>query len=246
MDRQRATGRLVEGAGVRDTAERIERLLRMDYETFVRSAFLLQGQADRFTASRPAERKETLAEVLGLRLYESLERRARDGARDSRGRIDRLQGEQENLLRELGREAEYREALDSAHAALAELTPHLDVLTARRAALQEERHRLEVQREEAQRLESDLQGALQQAQALDAQAQDARRRVEAYRAVLARRVEIEAGAAEREAVLQSPRSPGGGPGRPRRAGPGAAAAPARHRPGADPARDGPPPPAAAR
>ena len=193
---------LVEGAGVRDTAERIERLLRMDYETFVRSAFLLQGQADRFTASRPAERKETLAEVLGLRLYESLERRARDGARDSRGRIDRLQGEQENLLRELGREAEYREALDSAQAALAELTPHLEVLTARRAALQEERHRLDSQREEAQRLESDLRGALQQAQALDAQVQDARRRVEAYRAVLARRAEIEAGAAQRDAVLR--------------------------------------------
>ena len=192
---------LVEGAGVRDTAERIERLLRMDYETFVRSAFLLQGQADRFTASRPAERKETLAEVLGLRLYESLERRARDAARDNRGRIDRLQGEQDNLSRELGREAEYREALDSAQAALDELAPHLSDLAARRAALQEERHRLESQREEAQRLESDLRGALQQAQALDAQAQDARRRVEGYRAVLARRVEIEAGAAERESVL---------------------------------------------
>ncbi len=193
---------LVEGAGVRDTAERIERLLRMDYETFVRSAFLLQGQADRFTASRPAERKETLSEVLGLRLYESLERRARDAARDSRGRIDRLQGEQENLVGEVGREAEYREALTSAQAALGELAPHLAGLAARRAALQEERHRLDVQREEAQRLDVDLRGALQQAQALDAQAQDARRRVEAYRAVLARRVEIEAGAAEREAILR--------------------------------------------
>ena len=192
---------VVEGAGVRDTAERIERLLRMDYETFVRSAFLLQGQADRFTASRPAERKETLAEILGLRLYESLERRARESARDSRGRIDRLQGEQENLARELDREAEYREALGSAQAALAELAPHLAALAARRAALQEERHRLEAQRAEAQRLEGDLRGALQQAQALDAQAQDARRRVDAYHAVLARRAEIEAGAAERESVL---------------------------------------------
>ena len=192
---------LMEG-GVRETGERIKHLLRMDYETFVRSAFLLQGQADRFTASRPAERKETLAEILGLRLYESLERRAREAARDSKGRIDRLMGEQENLAREVGREAEYRDALDSAQAALAELAPHLAALAARRAALQEERHRLEGQREEAQRLEADLLSALQQAQALDAQAQDASRRVEAYRAVLARRPEIEAGAAERESVLQ--------------------------------------------
>lgn len=193
---------IVEGGGVRDTAERIERLLRMDYETFVRSAFLLQGQADRFTASRPAERKETLAEILGLRLYESLERRARDAARDSRGRIDRLQGEQENLAREVDREAEYREALTSAQAALAELAPHLADLAARCAALQEERRRLESQREEAQRLEGELRGALQQAEALDAQAQEARRRVDAYGAVLACRAEIEAGATERESVLQ--------------------------------------------
>ena len=192
---------LVEGAGVRDTAERIERLLRMDYETFVRSAFLLQGQADLFTASRPAERKETLAEILGLSLYESLERRAREAARDGAGRIARLQGEQENLARELGREAEYREALAAAQTELDALTPHVSALATRRAALQEERHRLESQREEAQRLDGALRGALQQAEALDKQAQDARRRVEAYRATLARRIEIDAGATERESVL---------------------------------------------
>ena len=193
---------LVEGAGVRDTAERIERLLRMDYETFVRSAFLLQGQADRFTASRPAERKETLAEILGLSLYESLERRAREAARDGAGRIARIQGEQENLARELDREAEYREALAAAQAALEELTPHLSGLAARRAVLQEERHRLESQREEAQRLDGALRSALQQVQALEVQAQDAHRRVEVYRSTLARRPEIEAGATERESVLQ--------------------------------------------
>ena len=192
---------LVEGAGVRDTAERIERLLRMDYETFVRSAFLLQGQADRFTASRPAERKETLAEILGLSLYENLERRAREAARDGAGRIARIQGEQENLARELDREAEYREALDSAQAALEELTPHLSGLAARRAVLQEERHRLESQREEAQRLDGALRSALQQVQALEVQAQDAHRRVEVYRSTLERRPEIEAGATERESVL---------------------------------------------
>ena len=192
---------LVEGAGVRDTAEKIERLLRMDYETFVRSAFLLQGQADRFTASRPAERKETLAEILGLSLYESLERRAREAARDGAGRIARIQGEQENLARELDREAEYREALAAAQAALEELTPHLSGLAARRAVLQEERHRLESQREEAQRLDGALRSALQQVQALEVQAQDAHRRVEVYRSTLARRPEIEAGATERESVL---------------------------------------------
>ena len=44
---------------VGDSERQLQHLLRMDYETFVNSAFLLQGQADRFTTSKPAERKET-------------------------------------------------------------------------------------------------------------------------------------------------------------------------------------------
>jgi exonuclease SbcC len=43
--------------GVRATQDAITRLLRMDYDTFTNSAFLLQGKADAFTTRTPAERK---------------------------------------------------------------------------------------------------------------------------------------------------------------------------------------------
>jgi len=42
---------------IRATQGVIDRLLRMDYETFTNSAFLLQGKADAFTTRTPAERK---------------------------------------------------------------------------------------------------------------------------------------------------------------------------------------------
>ncbi|MGD9147665.1 MAG: SMC family ATPase, partial [Anaerolineae bacterium] len=56
--------RSIAEAGVRATEAAIVRLLRMDYETFTNSAFLLQGRADAFTTRTPAERKRVLGEIL--------------------------------------------------------------------------------------------------------------------------------------------------------------------------------------
>jgi len=44
----------------------LQQLISMDYDTFVNSAFLVQGRADLFTMAKPSERKEVLAKVLGL------------------------------------------------------------------------------------------------------------------------------------------------------------------------------------
>ncbi|MFN2274741.1 MAG: AAA family ATPase, partial [Anaerolineales bacterium] len=43
---------------IRDTQNRIDELLRLDYETFTNSAFLVQGQADAFTTKTPTQRKQ--------------------------------------------------------------------------------------------------------------------------------------------------------------------------------------------
>ena len=57
VDLQAATGdgyrSLTEGS-VAETEAQVQRLLRMSYDTFVNSAFMLQGEADRFTTSKPA------------------------------------------------------------------------------------------------------------------------------------------------------------------------------------------------
>ena len=56
----------VTGNSVRETEAKIRSLLHMNYDTFVNSAFILQGRADMFTTSTPAKRKELLGEVLDL------------------------------------------------------------------------------------------------------------------------------------------------------------------------------------
>lgn len=73
--------RTLSEGGVRGTQAKINRLLRIDYDTFINSAFLLQGRADEFTTKTAAERKEILADILGLGVYEMYEKRAADKVR---------------------------------------------------------------------------------------------------------------------------------------------------------------------
>ena len=60
------------GNTIRDTEQQIIDLLHMDYDTFISTSYLRQGDADQFTRSRPAERKQILAEVLDLSYYETV------------------------------------------------------------------------------------------------------------------------------------------------------------------------------
>src|SRR5262249_32272597 len=64
-------------SSLKDTQNRIVRLLHLDYETFVNSAFLQQGRADAFTAKTPGQRKTLLADILGLDRWETYEARVK-------------------------------------------------------------------------------------------------------------------------------------------------------------------------
>ena len=95
--------RPITGNTLNETGARIRNLLGMDYDTFVNSAFLLQGRSDEFTRKTPSERKDVLSSILGLELYESLQAAAR-GKRSEW---------QDNVSRAEGALAQTRSALDS-------------------------------------------------------------------------------------------------------------------------------------
>ncbi|MBI5876259.1 MAG: SMC family ATPase [Chloroflexi bacterium] len=67
----------ITGASTRETQAQITRTLRMTYDTFINSAFLLQGRADEFARKGPAERKQVLADILGLGMYDTYEEAAK-------------------------------------------------------------------------------------------------------------------------------------------------------------------------
>lgn len=55
---------------IRKTQLKIESILGLDYESFINSSFLRQGQANEFSKKSAKERKEVLATILGLHHYE--------------------------------------------------------------------------------------------------------------------------------------------------------------------------------
>ncbi|MCP2726897.1 exonuclease subunit SbcC [Limnofasciculus baicalensis] len=64
--------------GVRATQQLILHHIKLDYDTFINSAYLRQGRADEFMIRRPAERKQILVDLLKLDRYEELAQQAKD------------------------------------------------------------------------------------------------------------------------------------------------------------------------
>jgi exonuclease SbcC len=115
-DEAEGTWRGIAEARMRDTQAKIDGLLRMDYETFVNSAFLIQGRADEFTTKTPMQRKQVLANILGLSRWEGYESRAKEAIERVRAELQRQKGRLEEIDRELARRKEYEQAFDAAEA----------------------------------------------------------------------------------------------------------------------------------
>ncbi|KAF3889356.1 MULTISPECIES: exonuclease subunit SbcC [Nostocales] len=89
------------GKGVRATQDIILEHIKLDYDTFINSAYLRQGRADEFMLKRPNERKEILAELLKLNQYDELEERAKDLSRQFKARAEELERCLESLKNQL-------------------------------------------------------------------------------------------------------------------------------------------------
>ena len=84
--------RPIPGNNIRETQSRIEQTIGMDYDSFINSAFLLQGRADEFTNKTPADRKAVLAKILGLEDYDRLQELARKSLDESRTGAAEMEG----------------------------------------------------------------------------------------------------------------------------------------------------------
>ncbi|PSF37430.1 ATP-binding cassette family protein [Aphanothece hegewaldii CCALA 016] len=99
--------RSLSGKGIRDTQEHINTCLKLDYDTFINSAYLRQGRADEFMQRRPNERKQILADLLKLEQYEQLAEQAKDLSKQFKGQAEQL----ENSLAPLEQELKQKETI---------------------------------------------------------------------------------------------------------------------------------------
>ena len=123
--------RIINETGMRRTQDKINQILRLDYDTFVHSAFLQQGRADAFTLKTPAERKRILAEILGLELWSTFEDRTKQVITDTAQRIAILEHDIQRAEDEISREPQLLADMKALSADYDEAQAELDRVSAR-------------------------------------------------------------------------------------------------------------------
>ena len=96
------------GTTIRETEQMIRDLLRMDYDTFVSSCFILQGQSDRLCSAGPTERKKILAQILGLDIYDRLQDAAKARVKEHKEKAAIIKAKIEGLETELAGRVDIR------------------------------------------------------------------------------------------------------------------------------------------
>jgi exonuclease SbcC len=124
---------------IRATQIKIEESIGLDFETFINTAFIKQGQSNEFSKKTPKERKQILANILGLSKYDVLQQLALETVKkntDDKKLIVQLI-EQSN--EELGKRNETEKNLLEQKLLLQQTHTDLEKLTTQQVILEHER-----------------------------------------------------------------------------------------------------------
>ncbi|GBF82513.1 exonuclease subunit SbcC [Aphanothece sacrum] len=94
---------------VKTTQDQIITTLKLDYDTFVNSAYLRQGRADEFMLRSAPERKKILAELLKLDQYEFLATQAKDLSKQYKGQAEQIQLSLTSIKQQLTQETDFKQ-----------------------------------------------------------------------------------------------------------------------------------------
>lgn len=181
------------GDTIAKTQSEINRLLHIDYDTFINSAYLRQGHADEFSRQTASRRKEVLASILKLDIYDSLAESARQITREKQAESQAL----EHAIAEIRAELENKELLDREYQkAGGELQAAEKEFT--QAKAQHERlsllaQTLENRQDQLKRAQSTVQELQSQISSWQKQAEQSRVKIAGYEATLAECQAIEDG-----------------------------------------------------
>ncbi|MBN1994252.1 MAG: SMC family ATPase [Anaerolineae bacterium] len=178
---------------IRATQQKINTFMRLDYDTFINSAFLLQGRADEFTTKPPGQRKEILGDILGLGIYEIYEQRAKDKALEKEKEGSGIVARVDQIEQELAREPEYRVELAAAQQEAADLNQQLQIAEKEMDALREQHRAINDKQRQLDDLRDRLAGAEADIADTAAEMEAAQDKIDEYRALLTRQAEIEQG-----------------------------------------------------
>ncbi len=188
---------------MRRTQAKIIDILRLDYETFVHSAFLQQGRADAFTLKTAAERKRILSDILGLDRWANYESEAKTRLSAKNAEIDMLQADIRAFDTELAKAPELQAELDSAVEALDAAQAELGAANAAYEKVAHSAAALRRERETLRDLEEYISSRQGDIAAAESEIQRQQERIDNCQQIIAQSDEIQAGYAELQAARSS-------------------------------------------
>jgi exonuclease SbcC len=165
----------------------------MDYPTFTNSAFLRQGHADEFTVKRPVERKQVLADILGLSFYDELEERAKDLAKQQDTEKTQLESAIRDISDELARKPAYEAEFEEAQSELSRIEKMTAEQESRLSRLRQEKESLENKKAQLIQLEEHIRDTERDLGRWDDQVKQHQTQLKEYEELIARRFTIEEG-----------------------------------------------------
>lgn len=169
VDKESGLMRALTDKTIRLTQEKIIQTLGLDYDSFINSVFLRQGQSNEFSKKSPKERKEIFATILGLAKYEELKKKAVEKMRAIATERDHLVRMSTLLQQQVSGKEMLAAQIAEKKEAFARLTDQEHDLSNRQQELKEAQHALEQQlqqqelvRRSLERSEKEYQDRLQQ------------------------------------------------------------------------------------
>ena len=188
--------RSITGNSMAQTQQEITSILHMDYDTFVNSAFLRQGHADEFTIKRPVERKQVLADILGLSFYDELEEQARDMAKEE----ETEKALAESAIKDIGDELEQKPAYQAEFESAQSELHHTEEITRKQESrlneLRQQKDSLENKKWQLTELEKHITETERDLERWEGQVNQHKLRLKEYEELIARRASIEEGYAQ--------------------------------------------------
>ena len=178
------------GASIRDTQHQLDALLGLDYQTFINSAFLLQGRSDEFTKKKPTERKQILTRILNLSKFDQLADLARERERIAADRVVLAEREIERLQAALADEPVWKENHERIKGELHEIQEALERVRAEEDTLKEQTAALEARALEAAAIQDNLRSLEKRTAEDEATLQSLQQRILAAEGLLARNDQI--------------------------------------------------------
>ena len=185
--------RSITGNSVAQTQKKIIDVLHMDYDTFKNSAYLRQGRADEFTLKKATERKQVLADILGLSFYDELEEQAKELAKERETEKAQLESAINDISGELAQKPVYQAELEQAQSELSRIEEVIKEQEYRLNSLRQEKESLENKRLQLTQLEEHIRQTERDLARWDEQIKQHRSRLKEYEELMSQRITIEEG-----------------------------------------------------